>query len=101
MFKDGYEPLTVDQRFSVPWYEWPPLDFISENLWPYEVRDERVVSFEMLPQQIVPNEQLLERAEMLRVNAQAGHVTPLFNPPPSESLPATTMQPPPNRLPLP
>ncbi|MBP88701.1 MAG: hypothetical protein CMJ64_18640 [Planctomycetaceae bacterium] len=104
LFKDGYEPLTVKQRFSVPWYELPPLDFITENLWPYEVRDERIVSFEMIPQQIVPNEQLLERAEMLRGNTQAGHVTPLWTLPVAETQPATRLgfpQPPSNQLPPP
>ena len=91
LVKDGYEPLTVKQPFPVPWYEFPLLDFITENLWPLEVRDERVVSLEMVPQQIVPNEQLLERAEMLRGNAQAGHVTPLWNAPPAQAPPAAQL----------
>lgn len=95
LFKDGFEPLTVKQRFSVPWYEYPPLDFIAENLWPREIRDERVVNFEMIPQQIVPNDELLGRAEMLRSSAQAGHVTPLWTPP-GQPLPATPLQPPGN-----
>ena len=94
LFKDGFEPLTVKQRFSVPWYEYPPLDFFVENLWPQEIRDERVVNFEMIPQQIVPNDELLERAEMLRGNTQAGQVTPLWTPPLGQPLPATQLQPP-------
>lgn len=101
LFKDGFEPLTVKQRFGVPWYELPPLDFIAENLWPGEIRDERVVNFEMIPQQVVPNEQLLERAELLRGNTQASLVTPLFNPPPAQQFPATTLQPPTDALPSP
>lgn len=101
LFKDGFEPLTVKQRFSVPWYEYPPLDFVVENLWPREIRDERVVDFEMVPQQIVPNDELLGRAEMLRGNSQAGHVTPLWTPPSSPPIPATQLQPPVNELPPP
>ncbi|MEX0818473.1 MAG: PEGA domain-containing protein, partial [Pirellulaceae bacterium] len=100
LFRDGFEPLTVKQRFPVPWYEYPPLDFIVENLWPREIRDERVVDFEMIPQQIVPNEELLGRAEMLRNNTQAGHVTPLWTPP-GQPLPGTPLQPPVNQLPPP
>jgi PEGA domain len=99
LFKDGYEPLTVKQPFSVPWYEYPPLDFFAENLWPYEIRDERVIDFEMVPQRIVPNEELLDRAEMLRGNTQAGHVTPLFAPPttqPPMNQPPAYQLPPPN-----
>lgn len=100
LFKDGFEPLTVKQRFPAPWYEYPPLDFIAENLWHRETRDERVVDFEMVPQRIVPNEELLGRAEMLRDNAQAGHVTPLWTPQ-SQPSPATQLQPPVNQLPPP
>lgn len=101
LFKDGFEPLSVKQRFPVPWYEYPPLDFVVENLWPYETRDERVVDFEMIPQRIVPNDELLGRAEMLRGNSQAGHITPIWNPPPAQPLPATELQRPVNQLPLP
>ena len=42
LVKDGYETLTVRQPFPIPWYEIFPLDFVTENLIPWEVRDERV-----------------------------------------------------------
>jgi hypothetical protein len=74
---DGYEPLTVKQPLPAPWYQIPPLDFFVENLWPWELRDERVVQFDLQPLQVVPNEKLIERAEALRGNAQAGIATPL------------------------
>ena len=77
IFADGYEPLTVKQPFPAPWYQIPPLDFVLENVWPWEIRDERVVQFDLQPQQMVQNEKLIERAEMLRGNVQAGVVTPL------------------------
>lgn len=79
IIKDGYETLTVKQKFSAPWYQVPPLDFFSENVWPREIRDERELDFQLVPQQIVPTEQLLERAESLRGNAQRGYITPLRN----------------------
>ncbi len=79
LFKDGFETQTIKQRFFPPWYEFPPLDFISENLWPGEVRDERVLEFDLPPQAVVPNEQLVQRAESLRSNTQLGHLTPLPN----------------------
>ena len=47
IFADGYEPLTVKQPFTAPWYQIPPLDFFFENLWPWECRDERVVQFDL------------------------------------------------------
>ena len=79
LFKDGFETLTVKQQISPPWYQIPPLDFISENLWLGEVRDERIVDFELQMQRIVPNQELLERAESLRGNALQGLSTPLPN----------------------
>jgi hypothetical protein len=82
LFKDRFEPVTALQRVPSPWYEIPPLDFLAENLWPFEIRDERVVDVNLMPQQIVPPERLLERAEALRRGAQQGQVTPLFTAPP-------------------
>jgi len=81
LFKDGFETVTAKQRFPTPWYQLPPVDFFSENLWPFEVRDERYVDFDMIPQQIVPNEKVLERAESLRRSARQGHATPLWTAP--------------------
>lgn len=69
--RDGYETLTVQQKFDPPWYEYPPLDFITENLIPGEQRDERTLDFQMVPQQILPAQTIVDRAEQLR--AQAGH----------------------------
>jgi hypothetical protein len=77
LFRDGNETVTVKQPFPAPWYEIPPLDFFFENLWPYEIRDERVVDFDLPAQEQVPNEKVIERGEMLRTNTRAGTVTPL------------------------
>ena len=51
----GYETLTVMQPIPTPWYQYPGLDFVSENLVPGEIRDERVVEFQLKPQMIVPS----------------------------------------------
>ncbi|HTN75565.1 MAG TPA: PEGA domain-containing protein [Pirellulaceae bacterium] len=76
LVKDNFETLTVKQTFDLPWYQYPPLDFITENLWPWEIRDERVVDFQLIPQQIVPTERLLENAQQLRDSAGQGAITP-------------------------
>ncbi len=76
LVKPGYETLTVTQPIPAPWYEIPPLDFISENLVPRKIQDYRTVSFNMAPQVIVPTEQLLGRAEQLRQNTLQGAVLP-------------------------
>jgi hypothetical protein len=87
LVKDNYETLTVKQRFNPPWYEWPVLEFFSENLWPWEVRDERVVDFQLIPQVIVPTERLLENGQQLREAAGQGAITPLMTPGERPTLP--------------
>jgi hypothetical protein len=81
VMKDGYKTETIYQTLNPPWYEFPPLDFITENLVPREVRDERIVDVQLTPEQIVPEQKLVARASALRDSARSGTVTPLVNMP--------------------
>ena len=102
LVKDNFETLTVKQTFDPPWYQYPPLDFFSENLWPWEIRDERVVDFQMIPQQIVPTERLLENAQALRDSAGRGAIVPGVSPAESNfAAPPPVVLPPANTLPAP
>ena len=76
LVKAGFETLTVNQEIPAPWYQIPPLDFVSENVIPRKIQDYRTVSFNMVPQVIVPSEQLLGRAEQLRRSTLQGNVLP-------------------------
>ncbi len=78
--RDGCEAVTEKHHFATPWYEYPVIDFFSENLWPLEIRDERVLDFELPPLQTVPPTQVMQRANQLRNEAQRGMVTPLVEP---------------------
>jgi len=69
LVKDGYETQTVEERIAAPWYQVPPLDFVSENLVPGEIRDHRTLDYQMQPQMVVPADILLDRAEDLRGRA--------------------------------
>ena len=80
LVKSGYETLTVIQPIPTPWYEYPVVDFFAENLVPGEIRDERVVEYQLQPQILVPSQQLLGRAENLR-HSQAAPQSPLPPPP--------------------
>ena len=77
LVKDGFETVSEDHKFATPWYQFMGLDFISENLWPTEIRDERVLNFQMTPQQAIPPAKVMQRAEELRSNAQQGLMTPM------------------------
>jgi len=41
--KDGYRTETLRRELRPPWYQWPGLDFITETLVPWEIRDERII----------------------------------------------------------
>ena len=66
LVKDGYETLTVMQSIPSPWYEYPPLDLVSDNFVPGQIHDQRVLDFQLKPQMLVPTDQLRSRAEELR-----------------------------------
>ena len=74
---DGYETVEQLHRIRPPWYQIPPIDFVSENLSFRDIRDERVLDFQLVPMQIIPTERLLDRANQLRRDSQMGLVTPL------------------------
>ncbi len=100
LVKDGYETLTVLQPMPAPWYEYPPIDFVSENFTPGEIRDQRVLDYQLKPQMVVPTEQLLARAETLRRGA---HGTAAAAPPmgPPGTAPAFVPGPGPEAIPTP
>jgi len=69
LVKDGYETLTVNQSIPAPWYEYPGLDFVSENMVPGNLRDTRTLTYQLSPQLMMPTDQLRARAEQLRQSA--------------------------------
>ncbi len=73
--KDGFRTETIKRRINPPWYEAPVLDFISETLWPWELRDERIIDVQLVPETIEPTENVLQRADQLRGQSRAGLVT--------------------------
>ena len=90
LVKDGFETLTVLQWIPPVWYEIPGIDFISETLVPWELRDERTFNYQLVPTRVVPTNELLGRAENLRQatkleRMQAG--PPLPPPPPRRQVP--------------
>ena len=57
------------------WYETFPASFVTENFWPREIRDERVMEFQMEPKTQVQGNMLLDRANDLRMNVQRGTIS--------------------------
>ncbi len=73
--KDGYKTTQIEQCFPPKWYERVPICLISENFWPREIRDQRVMDFTLVPKEVVSEKRLTERADELRTNVQHGTVT--------------------------
>jgi hypothetical protein len=51
------------------------LDFVSETLWPGEIRDERIIDVELVPQTLEPAADVVQRADQLRTQSITGIVT--------------------------
>ena len=77
---DGFRTEKVLRTISPPWYQLPPLDFFSETLWPWEVRDERIVDITLVPEQPLTGETLMARADNFRLQAAQGIATPIPEP---------------------
>jgi hypothetical protein len=77
ILKDGYRTETIFQKIPPPWYQLPGIDFVAENLNPRETRDERIVDVQLVPEELVPQQKLIDRAQMLRDSVRSGTVTPL------------------------
>lgn len=101
LVKDGFETLTVRQPFPLPWYEIFPLDFVTENLWPGEIRDERVVDLAMTPASMTPPEEVVARAEQSRLAAGSLPAPPPQPVVPRMVVPQPVPAPPPLQLPAP
>ena len=77
--KDGYKTVKVQQRIDPTWYEKFPVSFFTENFSPTEIRDERLLEFQLEPKTQVQESQLLQRANDLRFNVQRGTLTVPIN----------------------
>ena len=64
--KDGYETLVVEEDVRPPWYEWIGLDFVSETLIPWTLRDVRRFHYQLKNSVVVPPEEVLKQGTPLR-----------------------------------
>jgi hypothetical protein len=68
--KEGFEPLTEYRKVRAPWYQWPGIDFFSEVVWPQEITDTKQIDFQLRPEQVLPQDELINRAESMRRESQ-------------------------------
>lgn len=66
LIKDGYQTKQVAQKISMPWYEFPGVDFLTENAYPGKIEDIRRFRYCLEPLVQVRTDELLQQAEQLR-----------------------------------
>jgi hypothetical protein len=71
VIKEGFEPLTEFRKVRAPWYQWPGIDFFSEVVWPQEITDTKQIDFQLRPERLMTQDELVERAESMRRESQA------------------------------
>lgn len=71
LVKEGYETKTVITPVRAPWYQWIGLDFVTEVILPGKLTDHKYYEFEMIPDRIIPNRELVDRGEELRRQAHS------------------------------
>ncbi len=108
LMRDGYQTLTVIQPVPAPWYEYFPLDFVSEHLIPFPIRDTRRLHYNLEKLRDVTPEEIKSQADLFRIRGlhigtpgQQG-VTPAFRPPvPPQIEPNSSLEPLPIPRPVP
>lgn len=63
---DGHQTLIKEQKVAAPWYEFPPIDFVAENIYPFKASDIQRLHYEMEPLQRPNLDELRLQAEELR-----------------------------------
>jgi hypothetical protein len=70
LIKEGYETRKVVQPYNPPWFDLPGIDFVTENIYPFKLRDVRRFCYAMRPLQSISPDEVRQRAEQLRAAGQ-------------------------------
>jgi PEGA domain len=68
---DGFETQRVIQPIKAPWYDNLATEFFTENVVPLTIRDDREFTYQMAPVTSPSTNDLMNRGEALRSQAQA------------------------------
>jgi len=109
---DGHQTLVKEENIAAPWYQFPPIDFVAENINPFKVSDIQRLHYDMVPMPRSNLDELRTQAEELRIRGKAlpaptlpveptNGRSPTFPVSPRPTLPAATRDQPSNmdRLP--
>ncbi|MFO0910213.1 MAG: PEGA domain-containing protein [Isosphaeraceae bacterium] len=71
LMMDGFETQRIIQPVKAPWYDNLLTEFFSENVVPFTIRDEREWTYQMVPATMPATNDILNRGQALRTQAQA------------------------------
>jgi hypothetical protein len=66
LVRDGCEPVDYYPELVAPWYQWPGIDFVTENLLPFQFRDKQTFEFKLPDPQPVQHDAIRARATELQ-----------------------------------
>lgn len=66
LVREGCEPVDFYPELVAPWYQWPGVDFVAENLVPYNFRDRHTLHFDLPESKSVRHEAIRTRAAELQ-----------------------------------
>lgn len=69
LIKDGYETVTAMQKVRTPWHQRVGVDLVTDNFSPVKLNDRTEYTFTLNKQELVSNDQLMQRAKNLRSQA--------------------------------
>jgi len=71
--KEGFETLETHWLVKPPWYQYPPIDFFAEVLWPTRIHDRHDRHFVLNPRNLPSTQEVIDRAIETRRQAIAPH----------------------------
>lgn len=77
--RDGFKTVKVKERLRPNWYDIFPISFLTNHFAFREIRDTRLLDFQLEPKVMVDENQLLDRANELRTNTQRGTLASPLN----------------------
>lgn len=72
LIKDGYETLTTLQSYEKPWYQYPGVEFFSDNFLPATVTNRHDLTYNMRPTTVQASGDIRDRADAFRSRAMIG-----------------------------
>jgi hypothetical protein len=64
--KEGYETIKTHEKIVQPWYQYFPVDFFAEILWPATIYDDHYLDFDLTQYEPTDPKELGERALEMR-----------------------------------